>query len=232
MPQDIRLRVEFFDHPKTLALEAACGDAGITALLRLWLWARSHRSDGRLVGLTEPMIERYAGWKGAPGVFLNATKQVPTGCGHGWVETDHDGTLVLHGWDEHQTWSLTENLRVRSASIAGKASAKARQNRKMYAPLNGSSNRTSTERSTPSPTPSPTPEESGREGEVIRGVASPAEAAGSAATERIGPRALLSMHDRQALTDADVYERAKEKGFAGGRMKWANASDEERAKFA
>ena len=159
MPYDIRLRYEFFDHPKTIALEAACGDAGIVSLLRLWSWARVNRPKGNLTGLTGPMVERIAGWRGAKGVLLQALKATLQGYPSGWLDVTPDGTFVLHGWEEHQQWSMSQEARSTAASIAGKASAKSRQEKKLYVPLNGALEKRSTKRSTPSPSPSPTPGE-------------------------------------------------------------------------
>jgi hypothetical protein len=43
---DIRLSVDFFDHPKTVKLERRHGLPGLKALLVLWKWAAKNRTSG------------------------------------------------------------------------------------------------------------------------------------------------------------------------------------------
>lgn len=61
---DIRLSVGFFDHPKIIKLERQLGLEGVTALLRLWLWAAQNRPSGMLSGMDGEDIEIAARWKG------------------------------------------------------------------------------------------------------------------------------------------------------------------------
>ena len=57
MNSDIRLSVGFFDHPKIIKLERQLGLEGVTALLRLWLWAAQNRPSGILSGMDGEDIE-------------------------------------------------------------------------------------------------------------------------------------------------------------------------------
>ena len=59
---DIRLSVDFFQHPKTIKLERRLGIEGVKALLSLWMWDAQNRPDGVLSGMDPEDIEIAAGW--------------------------------------------------------------------------------------------------------------------------------------------------------------------------
>ena len=46
MNNDIRLSVEFFDHPKTVKLQRRLGVGAVICLQRLWIWTAQNRSNG------------------------------------------------------------------------------------------------------------------------------------------------------------------------------------------
>lgn len=103
MNSDIRLSVGFFDHPKIIKLERQLGLEGITALLRLWLWAAQNRPSGILSGMDEEDIEIVARWNGEARAFNDAVRRLKL--------LDAVGDMFqIHDWQEHNTWqSEAEN---------------------------------------------------------------------------------------------------------------------------
>ena len=71
MSLDIRLSVEFWDHPKTVKLERRLGFEGVKSLLVLWTWCRANRPDGDLSGLDAEDIEIVSRWNNDCGTFVN-----------------------------------------------------------------------------------------------------------------------------------------------------------------
>lgn len=103
MNSDIRLSVGFFDHPKIIKLERQLGLEGVTALLRLWLWAVQNRPSGVLSGMDEEDIEIAARWKNEPGAFNGVVTRLKL------LDTV-GGMFQIHDWQEHNTWqSEAEN---------------------------------------------------------------------------------------------------------------------------
>ena len=104
MNSDIRLSVGFFDHPKIIKLERQLGLEGVTALLRLWLWAAQNRPSGVLSGMDEEDIEIAARWNGEVRAFNGVVRRLKL--------LDAVGDMFqIHDWQEHNTWqSEAENL--------------------------------------------------------------------------------------------------------------------------
>lgn len=98
MNTDIRLSVEFWDHPKTVKLERRLGLEGVKALQVLWAWSAKNRPDGALSGMDEEDIEIAAGWKGNDGELLQILIELR------WIDKDADG-YALHDWTEHNDWA-------------------------------------------------------------------------------------------------------------------------------
>lgn len=95
MNTDIRLSVDFWDHPKMLKLERRLGVAGPIALLRLWCWAKVYFPDGDLSGLDDEDIEIAAKWHSAKyGEFVSVLVELR------WLDKTENG-YVLHEWREH-----------------------------------------------------------------------------------------------------------------------------------
>ena len=103
MNSDIRLSVGFFDHPKIIKLERQLGLEGVTALLRLWLWAAQNRPSGILSGMDEEDIAIAARWKRDPTEFNGVVRRLKL--------LDAVGDMFqIHDWQEHNTWqSEAEN---------------------------------------------------------------------------------------------------------------------------
>lgn len=98
MNTDIRLSVDFFDHPKTMKLERRLGFAGIRSLQCLWIWAAKSRPDGDFSGMDAEDIEIAARWNGEEG------KLVETLVTLGWLDEVESGYL-LHDWEDHNAWA-------------------------------------------------------------------------------------------------------------------------------
>jgi hypothetical protein len=108
MSLDVLLAIEFFDHPKTLALQRAHGPAAVVALLRLWCWARRHRPSGDLDGMTDDDIERAAGWKGDRGDLVAAFLAPAPGEHHGFLQSGDFGpgcVYRIRNWSAKQPWA-------------------------------------------------------------------------------------------------------------------------------
>lgn len=108
---DFRVSISFFDHPKTMRLEAASGEKAVLALLRLWAWASRHRSNGELTGLTNREIATAARWKGKADLLVAALEST------GWL--DRDGASIhLHDWADWQGWVCGSGSRSHAGRVA------------------------------------------------------------------------------------------------------------------
>jgi len=117
---DFRVQSSFFTHYKTLRLEAAYGDAGIVALLRLWSYAAQCRPDGDLHGMEDLDILAVTGRAGVLNAnFVLALVRI------GFVDGS-PGEYRLHNWEKHNPWVSASTQRSR----AGKANALARWHKK------------------------------------------------------------------------------------------------------
>ena len=105
---DIRLKVGFFDHPKTIKLKRRAGVEAVECLLRLWMYAAQYRSKGHFNGMTGEDIELAAHWSGEAGKFIAAA------CDVGLVDRDGD-SFVLHDWAEHNPWAFHSDERSEAA---------------------------------------------------------------------------------------------------------------------
>lgn len=75
--------LEFFDHPKTLALS----DAAVRHVLEVWAYCGRFKTDGQV---PRPILDRRG-----PEVAAELTEG-------GWIETREDGTLWCHDYLDHQ----------------------------------------------------------------------------------------------------------------------------------
>lgn len=111
MNSDIRLSVGFFDHPKIIKLERQLGLEGLTALLRLWLWAAQNRPSGILSGMDGEDIEIAARWKGEAGAFNGVVTRLKL------LDTV-GGMFQIHDWQEHNTWQSDAENRSNASRLA------------------------------------------------------------------------------------------------------------------
>lgn len=178
MDIDIRLSVEFFDHPKTVKLKRRIGMDGVVSLLHLWLWCRVNRPSGELTGMDAEDIEIAARWEGEPGTFVNESLTLR------WLELN-DEVYTLHDWCENNSWAAKSEERSNAARLSRMAKTHPELHKKLvddgytgitkkeYQELTKSNN----ERSTvvngsltpaPAPAPTPTPAHNAKEGTPTR----------------------------------------------------------------
>lgn len=118
---DIRLRVDFRRHPKVRKLHRRLGAEGILSLIDLWCWARVNRPTGILNGMSPEDIEVAAEWTGAAGELFETLKQVAL------LDVEDLGTISIHGWADHQPWSMESEKRVKKARRAAEGRWKAQR---------------------------------------------------------------------------------------------------------
>lgn len=151
---DIRLKIGFFSHPKTLRVERAVGAEGVLCLIRLLMFVRVNRhKDGSLAGYSDDDIEGACGWhrceRYASGMLVASLSDA------GYLEGDA-GARRIHEWAHHQSFAANFSKRSR----AGKANAKVRWER-TYSMTQSASKphakgmRVACEPDAPTPTPAP-----------------------------------------------------------------------------
>jgi len=104
MNTDIRLSVEFWDHPKTLKLQRRLGLEAVVSLQRLWMRAAKNRPEGSLTGMDAEDIELAARWSGDVGAFTSALVDLR------WLDQD-GASYHIHDWAEHNAWAATADDR-------------------------------------------------------------------------------------------------------------------------
>lgn len=113
---DIRLSVDFFQHPKTIKLERRLGMEGVKALLSLWMWAAQNRPDGVLSGLDPEDIEIAAGWIRSDPAGSDRPDLVSTLVALRWLDEER-GTWRLHEWEIHNPWAAGQQSRSNQARL-------------------------------------------------------------------------------------------------------------------
>lgn len=96
---DIRIDVDFVDHPKTKRLMRVAGEGAFWSLVKLFSTVAKVYPKGILTGCNEHDIEDMAGWKGKRGRFFVAITE-PDFAYLDLIE----GEWVVHDWAEHQPW--------------------------------------------------------------------------------------------------------------------------------
>ena len=114
MNLDIRLSLEFFDHPKIKKLKKRLGLEGVFALLKLWAWTAANRPNGTLSGLDEEAVELAADWDGDEG------RLVSTLCDLRLLD-ELDGVFAVHDWADHQAYASKAEERSSKARKAAEA---------------------------------------------------------------------------------------------------------------
>lgn len=107
----------YFDHPKTVRLLMIAGRGSAEFPIRLWAYcARYHRKDGVLTGYAPDFIEATLGWRGRPGLLVQAMLDCGRHIGKaGFLEQTLDGYKV-HDWEEHQGHLEVYHQRARTAA--------------------------------------------------------------------------------------------------------------------
>lgn len=109
---DFRVKASFFTHPKTRKLQRQHGDKGLVSLMKLWAYARVHRSRGILHDMDGEDIAIVCDWSdGGDQELVNTLLEL------GFLEVE-GGEYALHGWREHNHWSYMADERSESARKA------------------------------------------------------------------------------------------------------------------
>lgn len=111
---DIRLSLDFFDHPKTKKLKKRLGVEGIMAMLKLWTWAARNRPCGLLTGLDAEAVELAADWDGEEGAFVAELLSLH------FLDEEND-VFSIHDWEEHQAYASKSEERSSKAKKAAEA---------------------------------------------------------------------------------------------------------------
>ena len=92
----LNLDLNYFDHPKTLALSALLGNGSSELPLRLWAYAgKFHAKNGCLGRRSVAEIESLLRWWGESGHAVRALQRV------GFLGRGRDG-FFIHDWKGHQ----------------------------------------------------------------------------------------------------------------------------------
>lgn len=111
MNTDIRIAIDFWQHPKTKKLIRRVGIEGIRSLQILWTWAANNKPDGNLAGMDEEDIELAADWQGDIGAFFKALVETR------WID-ETDSGYALHEWLEHNPWVADDENRSNKARLS------------------------------------------------------------------------------------------------------------------
>lgn len=118
MAEDIRLSINFWQHPKTLKLIRRGGRKGFEAvrsLQILWCFCAQERTDGILTGMDDEDIELAADWRGKPGALMELLVAGK------WLDRLDDGLYALHGWEDRQAYVSKADSRKQQARAAAEA---------------------------------------------------------------------------------------------------------------
>lgn len=113
---DIRIKVAFFQHPKTVKLAKKAGWEAVVRLQQLWGFASEYRADGKLSGLDDDDIAIAAGWTGETRVFIDALMDTR------WLD-GKSGNRELHDYEEHQPYVQERAKKQAFGSNGGKKAA-------------------------------------------------------------------------------------------------------------
>ncbi len=111
MSGDIRVSTAFPRNPKTVRLWRRLNEAGVLALIYLWLWVGDNRPDGDLGGMATEDIEIVAEWHGEPGALVSAL------VGLHYLD-GKDGSYRIHDWAACQPWVTSHATRTEAARKA------------------------------------------------------------------------------------------------------------------
>ena len=111
MNTDIRIAIDFWQHPKTKKLIRRVGIEGVRSLQILWTWAANNKPDGNLAGMDEEDIELAADWQGDIGAFFKALVETR------WID-ETDSGYALHEWLEHNPWVADDENRSNKARLS------------------------------------------------------------------------------------------------------------------
>jgi hypothetical protein len=113
---DVRIKIGFFNHPKTRELIAEFGAAGVNALQKIWLFAAEYRPKGILTSLTDKAIFSIMGLDGqhldpqrdntSLSATSNANGLLEALLKLRFLEKDKKGIYRIHDWPEHNPYAF------------------------------------------------------------------------------------------------------------------------------
>ena len=111
---DMRLSLNFVDHPKVRKIIRRCGYEAFYGLIKLYSIAGRMYIDGLLKGFDLDDIEDLADWHGESGLFGSTLLDVCL------IDETEEG-YYLHDWEEHQPWIIGSEERSEKAKKAAEA---------------------------------------------------------------------------------------------------------------
>jgi len=154
MSNDMRIDLNFVDHPKVKRLIRKAGYEAFYGLLRIFSIAGKMYTKGVFKDCDTDDIEDFADWHGKPGLFVEVMVEV------GLLVQGTDGYYIIHDWDQHQPWIYHSDVRSEQARKAIETRWGKRENSQINASNTVSIRNeygTNTESNTPYPSPSPSP---------------------------------------------------------------------------
>ena len=153
MANDMRLDLNFVEHPKVKRLIRKAGYESFYALIKLFSIAGKMYQNGVFKDCEIEDIEDFANWNGESGLLTSAMIEV------GFLDDTEEG-YAIHDWKEHQPWIINSEAR----SIQAKKAVEARWNKKLKRKTNTQDADSIqgeyaqyTDSNTPLPSPSPSP---------------------------------------------------------------------------
>lgn len=120
MISDIRVSIDFPDHPKHKRLIRKLGLGATNMLLRLWASVAVRRPQGVLTGWDEVDIAEAAGWPEDRDAHELIGALLGDNGKPAFLE-QVDGVYRLHDWQEHQGWACGAAARSAKAKTAAEA---------------------------------------------------------------------------------------------------------------
>lgn len=109
--RDIRLSLGFWDHWKTVTLEAELGLQAVKALQRLWCFTAQYKPSGVLTGMPRKAVAIAAKYEGDKDKFIDTLVELRF--------IDFDGeSFSMHDWEDHNGFAATAEQR---SEVARKA---------------------------------------------------------------------------------------------------------------
>ena len=101
MANDMRLDLNFVEHPKVKRLIRKAGYESFYALIKLFSIAGKMYQNGVFKDCEIEDIEDFANWNGEAGLLTSAMIEV------GFLDDTEEG-YAIHDWKEHQPWIITQ----------------------------------------------------------------------------------------------------------------------------
>jgi hypothetical protein len=156
MPDDIRIRIGFLDHPKTLRIINRFGMAAVGHLFALWEYVAKFCPKGTIDGISEQDLERVCRYSGVPGTLFSFLVD------HQWIDafpvSGESYRIAIHDWKDNQPWVYFSPERSKKARKSVEIRWKNHfTKRKRNVDVSYPSSSRDSDTPTPLPTPTPIP---------------------------------------------------------------------------